>query len=137
MLHEVLRDKGEPQLVYTIAGKARVLEKAGELLDTAQEAFIIATPTMHEIRETLAKKLENATSRGIRLTIITEPSQKVPEGAQVFWRKGLLATTIIADAERALLASPDLQASGYTDNANLAKYLESFLQILMDQTPPK
>ena len=137
MLHEILRDKGEPQLVYTIAGKHRVLEKAGELLDTCQDAFIIATPTMHEIREALTKKLGNAIERGIRLTIITEPLQKVPDGAQVYWKKGLLATTIIADAERALLASPDLQASGYTDNANLAKYLESFLQILMEQAPPK
>jgi sugar-specific transcriptional regulator TrmB len=137
LLHEILRDKGEPQLVYTIAGKTRVLEKAGELLDACQAAFIIATPTLHEIREALAKKLDGAILRGIRVTIITEPLQKVPEGAQVYWRKGLLATTIIADAERALLASPDLQASGYTDNANLAKYLESFLQILMEQAPPK
>ncbi len=137
MLHEILRDKGEPQLVYTISGKGRVLEKLGELLDTCQQAIIIATPTMHEIRETLAKKLENAVERGIRLTIITEPNQKVPEGSQTFWRRGLLATTIISDEEKALLASPDLQASGYTDNGNLAKYLESFLQILMDQTPPK
>src|SRR2546422_4427571 len=56
MLHEILRDKGEPQLVYTISGKGRVLEKVGELLDTCQQAIIIATPTMHEIRETLAKK---------------------------------------------------------------------------------
>ena len=87
--------------------------------------------------EQLAKKLDSAVDRGIRLTIITEPLQKVPEGAQVFWKKGLLATTIISDAERALLASPDLQASGYTDNANLAKYLESFLQILMEHSPPK
>jgi len=137
MLHEVLRDKGEPQLVYTIAGKARVLEKVGELLDTCQDAFFIATPTMAEIREALSKKLESAIQRGIALTIITEPLQKVPEGAQTYWRKGLLATTIISDAEKALLASPDLQASGYTDNANLAKYLESFLHILMEQAPPK
>ena len=137
MLHEILRDKGEPQLVYTISGRNRVLEKAGELLDSCQDAFIIATPTMHEIREALAKKIGSALDRGIRLTIITEPLQKVPEGAAVHWRKGLLATTIISDAEKALLASPDLQASGYTDNANLARYLESFLQILMDQPPPK
>ena len=137
MLYETLRDKGEPQLVYTIAGRGRVLEKIGELLDSCQEAFLIATPTMHEIRETLSKKMENAVHRNIRLTIITEPLQRVPEGSQVYWRKGLLATTIIADAERALLASPDLAASGYTDNANLAWYLESFLQILIDQAPAK
>ena len=31
LLHEVLRKKGEPQLVYTISSKPRVLEKIGEI----------------------------------------------------------------------------------------------------------
>lgn len=137
MLHEILRDKGEPQLVYTVAGKQRVIEKIGELLDTCTDTFIISTPTMHEIRENLTKKIGSAIDRGIRLTIITEPMQKVPDGAQVHWRKGLIATDIIADGEKALIASPDLGACGYTDNANLAKHLENFLHILMEQTPAK
>jgi len=51
----------------------------------------------------------------------------------VYWRKGLIATDIIADGERALLASPDLSACGFTDNAALAAHLESFLRILMAQ----
>ena len=131
MLHEILRDKGEPQLVFTVAGKERVLEKIGELLDTATEAFIVATPTFYVIREPLSKKIESAIHRGLRLTIITEPMQKVPEGAIVVWKKGLIATDIIADGQRALIASPDLSACGYTDNASLAAHLESFLQIVM------
>ena len=131
MMHEVLSDKGEPQLIYTITSKARVLAKIGELLDTATHAFIVATPQFYEIRENLAKKLENAVARGIRVTVITEPLQKIPEGVSAVWRKGLIATDIIADAERALIASPDLTACGYTDNPYLAAHLESFLQILM------
>lgn len=133
LIHEILREKGEPQLVYTITGKARLLEKVGELLDRATESFIVATPSFYEIRERLTKKLENAIDRGVRVTIITEPMQKVPEGSTVYWRKGLLATDIIADGERALLASPDLSACGFTDNAALAAHLESFLRILMTQ----
>ena len=131
MMHEVLSDKGEPQLIYTITSKARVLAKIGELLDTATHAFIVSTPQFYEIRENLAKKLENAVARGIRVTVITEPLQKIPEGVSAVWRKGLIATDIIADAERALIASPDLTACGYTDNPYLAAHLESFLQILM------
>ena len=131
LLHEILRDKGEPQLVFTVAGKERVLEKIGELLDTATEAFIVATPTFYVIREPLAKKIDSAIHRGLRLTIITEPMQKVPEGATVVWKRGLIATDIIADGQRALIASQDLSACGYTDNASLAAHLESFLQILM------
>jgi len=133
LIHEILREKGEPQLVYTITGKARLLDKVGELLDRATESFIVATPSFYEIRERLSKKLENAINRGVRVTIITEPMQKVPEGSTVYWRKGLIATDIIADGERALLASPDLSACGFTDNAALAAHLESFLRILMAQ----
>lgn len=133
LIHEILREKGEPQLVFTITGKARVLEKVGELLDRATGSFIVATPSFYEIRERLSKKLEGAIDRGVRVTVITEPMQKVPEGSTVYWRKGLIATDIIADGERALLASPDLSACGFTDNAALAAHLESFLQILMTQ----
>jgi len=133
LIHEILRERGEPQLVYTITGKARVLEKIGELLDRAAGSFIVATPSFYEIREKLSKKLESAMDRGVNVTLITEPMQKVPEGATVHWRKGLIATDIIADGERALLASPDLSACGFTDNAALAAHLESFLQILMSQ----
>jgi sugar-specific transcriptional regulator TrmB len=137
LLHEILRDKGEPQLVYTITGKQRVLGKIGELLDKANETFIISTPAFYEIREPLLKKIGNALQRGIQVTIITEPMQKVPDGCDVFWKKGLIATDIISDGERALIASPDLNACGYTDNASLARHLESFLQILMDHRDTK
>src|SRR5207245_8529309 len=81
MLHEVLRSKGEPQLVYTIVTKARVLEKIGELIDQSSETCIVSTPTFSEIRENVGKKIEQAIAGGIRFTIITEPGQKIPEGA--------------------------------------------------------
>ncbi len=129
-LHEILRDKGEPQLVYTITEKSRVLKKIGELMDSATESFIVSTPTFYEIREQLLKNIENAVKRGIKFTVITEPNQKVPEGIDVHWRKGLIATDVIADGETALIASPDLNACGFTDNSYLAKHLENFLQIL-------
>src|SRR5437016_512859 len=95
LLHEVLRAKGEPQLVYTIITKPRVLEKIGELIDQSTESCIVATPTFSEIRENLGKKIEQAIARGIRFTIITEPGQKIPEGASSVHRKGLIATDVI------------------------------------------
>ena len=131
LMHEILRDKGEPQLVYTVAGKARVMGKIGEMLDTATGGVTIATPAFFEIREKLAKKIENAMERGVLIQLITEPGQKVPEGAKVYYRKGLIATDIIADGERAMIAAPDLTACGFTDNAALAAHLDAFLQILM------
>src|SRR2546422_8963643 len=132
-MHETLGEKGEPQLIYTVAGKARVMEKIGEMLDTATENVTIATPAFYDIREKLAKKIENAMERGVLVNLITEQGQKVPEGAKVYYRKGLIATDIIADGERAMIASPDLSACGFTDNAALAAHLDAFLQILMTE----
>ena len=132
VLHEVLMDKGEPQLVYTIQGKQRVLRKIGELLDTAAHTFIISTPPLSVVRETLNKRIGAAVKRGVRATVITEPIQRVPSGVTVVRKRGLIATDIIADGERALIASPDLNACGYTDNASLAKHLENFIMILME-----
>lgn len=132
-IHEVLMDKGEPQLVFTITEKGRVLRKIAELLDTATQTFIIASPNLSEIREALRKKIEGAVKRGVTVTVITAPTQKVLEGMAVVRKQGLIATDIIADGERALIASPDLNACGYTDNASLAKHLENFLMILMER----
>ncbi|MFQ6107581.1 MAG: TrmB family transcriptional regulator [Thermoplasmata archaeon] len=131
LIHEIVRDKGEPQLVFTITGKNRVMTKIGELLDKSSEKFVVATPTFSEIREAQKKKLEAAIRRGIRVTIITEPGQKVPEGSHVHWRKGLIATDIIVDGNEALIASPDLNACGFTDNPYLARHLEDFLSIMI------
>ena len=131
-VHEILRDKGEPQLVYTIMEKTRVLMKIGELMDSAIRNFIVSTPTFSEIREHLLKNIENAIKRGIHFIVITEPMQKIPEGIDIYWKKGLIATDVIVDGQTALIASPDLNACGFTDNAYLAKHLENFLQILME-----
>ena len=131
-VHEVLRDQGEPQLVYTITEKERVLKKIGELMDAATSSFMVSTPTFSEIREHLIKNIDNAVKRGIRFTVVTAPMQKIPEGIDVHWRKGLIATDVISDGQTALIASPDLGACGFTDNAHLAKHLESFIEILME-----
>jgi len=132
LLHEVLRNRGEPQLVYTIMSKPRVLEKIGELLDKATETFMVSTPTFSEIRENLVKKIDHAVARGVRITVITEPGQKIPDGANAVFRKGLIATDVIIDGSSALIAAPDLGACGYTDNASLSKHLENFLEIIMN-----
>ena len=131
-IHEILRERGEPQLVYTITGKEKVTEKIAELLDKSNQSFIISTPVISEVREKLGKKIQNALKRGIEVTVITEPLQKVPKDVKVVRRKGLIATDVISDGRSALIASPDLSACGYIENAYLARHLEQFLEILME-----
>jgi sugar-specific transcriptional regulator TrmB len=137
LLHEIVREKGQPQLVYTITEKEKVLAKIGELLDKSSRTFMLSTPRFSEIKEPLFRKLKNAVKRGIEITIITAPLQKVPisgrsKNVKVIRRKGLIATDVVSDGERALIAGPDLGACGFTDNAILAAHLENFLTILLD-----
>jgi sugar-specific transcriptional regulator TrmB len=133
LIHEMLGEKGEPQLVYTVMGKSKVIEKIGELLDKSVKTFMIATPSFSDIKGGLAKKLDAASNRGIKIVLIMDPLQKPFKGrnVEVIKKKGLIATDVISDGERALIASHDLSACGYTDNASLAEHLESFLKILM------
>lgn len=132
LIHELLMEKGEPQLVYTITGKDKVIEKMGELLDRSAKTFIISTPSFSELREHLTKRLDAASKRGIKITLIMDPFQRASKAKniEIIKKKGLIATDVISDGEHALIASHDLTACGYTDNASLAKHLESFLKIL-------
>jgi sugar-specific transcriptional regulator TrmB len=132
LLHEIVRERGMPQLIFTIAGKGKVLEKIGELLDKSSLTFMISTPLFNEINDKLHKKLENAVKRNVAMTIITAPGQSIPDHAKVIRRKGLIATDVISDNKEALLASPDLNACGYTDNALLAEHMQKFLEIMIE-----
>jgi len=129
-LKDLLSERGVPQLVYTIMGKERVLDKIGEMMDKSESSFVMSTPSMAEIRRKLGKRFANALSRGVQVTLITSPFVKAPQGAKVIRRKALIATDVISDGKTALLAAADLSACGYTDNEALSKHLEDFLRIM-------
>lgn len=134
MLHEIVHDRGMPQLIYTITSKEKVIEKIGELLDKSTKTFMISTPSYSTVRDKLQKRLQNAVGRGVKITIVTAPTQGSPEYAKVVHRDGLLATDVIADDQQALIAAPDLTACGYTDNEFLARHLQDFLKIMLMHT---
>ena len=133
LLKEIVREHGIPQIVYTITGKDRVIEKIAEMLDTAERTFLISTPAISEIRDRLTKNFNSALSRGVEITVITEPFQRAPPSTSVFHKKGLIATDIIADGEKALLAAHDLSACGYTNNPDMAKHLENFINMMIQE----
>lgn len=134
LLNEIIREKGMPQLIYTIMGKQKVLEKIGELLDKSTQSFMISTPLFSEIRDAMQKKIQNAITRGVKFTVITASNQRIPNGVMKIRRSGLIATDVICDNREALLASPDLNACGYTDNALLAEHMQKFLEILVEHS---
>ena len=129
-LKDILSERGVPQLVYTIMGKDRVLDKIGEMMDKSESSFVMSSPSIAEIRRKLGKRFANAVSRGVQVTLITSPFVKAPRGIKVIRRKALIATDVISDGKTALLAAPDLSACGYTDNEALSRHLEDFLRIM-------
>ena len=131
VVEEILVERGEPQLVYTIYGRDKVMQKIAEMIDSAEKELIISTPKISEIRKNLSKNIERAIKRGVKIIVVTLPNQRTPEGVNVYRREGLIATDIVCDNKKALLAAPELNACGYTDNPALAQHLTHFINILV------
>jgi len=135
-LHRVVAEHGEPQLVYLLSGRDRVVGKIAELLDQSTQEFILTTPSASEVRDELAKKIGSALKRGVVVTFVTAPLQKIPEGVRYVPRTNLMATEVLADGQHALLAAPGLDACGFTDNPILTAHLKQFLEIILEAGAP-
>ena len=126
-IHGSLSESGVPQLIYTLTGRNRVVEKIREFLDTADREVILSVPRMAEFRQIYAREFQNLMARGASIIVITSPFQKVPEGATALRKDGILAVDLITDSENALVAAPDLSACGFTRNDVLADHLARFM----------
>ena len=135
LLHRVVAEHGEPQLVYLLSGREKVLLKIGELLDQSTEAFILTTPQLADLRDELGKKIQHAVKRGVHVTFITTPLQRIPEGVEFVPRENLRATEVLSDGAHALLAAPGLDACGFTDNPILIAHLKQFLEMVLNKGP--
>ena len=135
LLHRVVAEHGEPQLVYLLSGREKVVGKIAELLDQSSSAFILTTPQYADLRDDLGKKMSSAVKRGVTVTLVTTPAQKVPEGVRYLARASLLATEVLADGQHALLAAPGLDACGFTDNPILTAHLQQFLGVILEASP--
>lgn len=129
-LNEVLTERGLPQLIYTIYGREKVIEKMKEVLNSAERYAVISTPKLREIRQELGREIESALSRNVTISIVAPDNQRVPPGARIFRNNSLIATDIVSDGNRAIIAAPDLSACGFTDNPILAEHLNNFVEIL-------
>ncbi|MGM0509957.1 MAG: TrmB family transcriptional regulator [Thermoplasmatota archaeon] len=132
-IYEILSERGEPQVVYTINGEEKVLEKIAEMLKKTNKEVIISTPKFSTILDAMEDELASALKRDITVTVVTSYGERVLDGMDVERRDRLIATDIISDGKRALLASPGLEACGYTNNPALSRYLVNFMDILMER----
>lgn len=127
----ILREKGMPQVIYTITGQQRVLNKMGELVDLAKQRIMLSTSNSSVLLEALEKKFLDARNRGVEISVITLPGQKFIPDVEIMRRTGLIATDMVVDGRNALIAGASLEACGFTDNAVLAQHLEGFLGMMM------
>ena len=134
-LHRVVAEHGEPQLVYLLSGREKVVGKIGELLDQSSRTYILTTSQIADLRDDLGKKIQHAVKRGVQVTFVTAPLQRVPEGVEYVPRENLRATEVLADGEHALLAAPGLDACGFTDNPILIAHLQQFLEVILEKGP--
>ncbi|MEL9914425.1 MAG: helix-turn-helix domain-containing protein [Thermoplasmatales archaeon] len=132
-LSEKLTERGLPQLIYTIYGREKVLEKMKELLNSAEKFAAISTPKLRELRQELGKEIESAITRNVVVSIVAPDNQRVPHGTRIFRNNSLIATDMVADGTKALIAAPDLSACGYTDNPLLADHINSYIDMLMNK----
>ncbi|AAT43652.1 TrmB family transcriptional regulator [Picrophilus oshimae] len=131
-LQDLLPSKGEPQLIYTIYGRSKVMAKIAEMIDLSDKEIYISTPRIRDIRTELKKNIENAIKRGVHIIFVTPPNKRVPPNTEVHRKEGLIATDIASDGTRALLSGPDLDACGYTDNPALALHVYQFINMMIN-----
>ncbi|MCL4326859.1 MAG: TrmB family transcriptional regulator [Candidatus Thermoplasmatota archaeon] len=131
-LRDQLPSKGEPQLIYTISGHQKVIDKLAEMINMTEKEIMIATPRVREIRNDLKKQIDNAIKRGVRVIFVTPPNKRVPENTEVYRKDGIVATDVASDQTRALIAGPDLDECGYSDNPALALHVYQFINLMIE-----
>ncbi|MCW6168670.1 MAG: TrmB family transcriptional regulator [Thermoplasmatales archaeon] len=136
-LQDVLPSKGEPQLIYTIHGTDKVYDKIKEMINLTERELIICTPRIRDIRTAFKKNIENAVKRGVKIIFITPPNKRVPSPSTVYRKEGLIATDVVSDQERAMLAAPEMDACGYSDNPALVAHVFQFVNMMMNGETPK
>ncbi len=132
-MSELLTQQGLPQLIYTIYGRERVLQNMKEVLNSAERSASISTPKLRELRQELGKEIESAITRNVTVSIVAPDNQRVPQGTRVFRNNSLIATDMVSDGTKALIAAPDLSACGFTDNPLLAEHINSYIEMLMSK----
>jgi sugar-specific transcriptional regulator TrmB len=112
------------------------MDKLKEMFNLTEKEIYVCTPRVREIRTELKKNIENAIKRGINVVFVVPPNKRVPENVTVFMKDGLISTDVVSDQRRAMIAGPDLDACGYSDNPALAMHVYQFINLLVNSNPP-
>lgn len=74
-------------------------------------------------------------TRNVQISVIAPDNQRAPPGVRIFRNNNLIATDMVIDGTRAIIAAPDLSACGFSDNPLLVEHLDKFLEIMTMKKP--
>ena len=127
----------EAELVYTLRGTGRVLDKVYEMLRGAKQSVMIVTPSMGledaKIMELLAEAVERGA--GVRAVCDDEAQGLLPPGVEI--RTGnQVAFDLLVDDRVALIGLPDHSACGWIESPAVAGHFKQFLELLWNTSAP-
>ena len=121
----------EAELVYTLRGSERVLDKICELLRGASQSVVLVTPALGLENAKIMELLALAVGRGVRLRAICDDGAQglLPPGAEI--RTGnQVAFDLLIDDKVALIGLPDHSACGWIESPAVAGHFKQFLELL-------
>ena len=127
----------EAELVYTLRGRERVLNKVYEMLRGARASVILVAPSMGLEDAKLMELLSESVRRRVEVRAICDDEGVglLPPGVET--RTGNhVAFDLLVDDNVALIGLPDHSACGWVDSPAVAGHLKEFLELLWNTSSP-
>jgi len=124
------RGAEKPEIIYTISGRNRVVEKIREMLSRAETEVTLVLPNYGELAPKISQALNSLVKRKVKVRLIKEFPEEIPEGLEVKFHKPVLAVDILVDGREAMISMPDYSVCGWVENPIIAKHFKEFLELL-------
>ena len=127
----------EAELVYTLRGSEKVLDKVCELLRGARQNVVVVTPSMGLENAKLMEQLAEAVAKGVKVRAICDDEAQglLPPGVEI--RTGnQVAFDLLVDDKVALIGLPDHSACGWIESPAVASHFKQFLDLLWSTSAP-
>ncbi|MEM2936510.1 MAG: helix-turn-helix domain-containing protein [Candidatus Bathyarchaeia archaeon] len=137
-LYESADRKAEkPEIIYTISGRKRVVEKIREMLSRAEAEVTLVLPNYGELAPNIKQTKNLLIESQDKIRLVTEIPEEIPEGLEVKLHKPVLAVDILVDGREAMISMPDYSVCGWVENPLIAKHFKEFLELLWANLKPR
>jgi HTH-type transcriptional regulator, sugar sensing transcriptional regulator len=127
----------DAELVYTVRGRDKVLDKVYEMLRGAKQSLVIVGPSMGLAEAKIMELTAEAVDRRVEVRAICDEEGVglLPPGVEI--RTGnQVAFDLLVDGKVALIGLPDHSACGWIDSPAVASHFKQFLELLWSTSSP-